>query len=300
MYVQKCIKGVNGITYDQAAEIMMVQGLTCNWWRERVKTPGSGIGLEEIGKRLTRNNLYLHVNAYSTQHPVYPGRVSQETPFISLSAGNVTAPVFSRTSTVWPAHQTALAFAVGDENYEGDCFLFHCWVIVGLQSAVGVRALAEEVRELKTYSQYSFYQGEGEIAAKIDVPPSQIEKFEHWRKQGTGLNQEFDFVDEWVNPGVNSLLVSVLSEEEQSGNGRQHALVLVDRAAVSPSFLAEHAPCLHFCDGVLDGGADLAEACVEFALPAFQFPAFRLPERNDPDTIYTDVAEIRCGFIRVP
>ncbi len=55
-----------------------------------------------------------------------------------------------------------------------DCFLFHCWVIVGLRSAVGVRALAKEVRDLKNYSQYSYYQGEGEIAPKIDVPPSLI------------------------------------------------------------------------------------------------------------------------------
>ena len=31
MYVQKCIEGVNGITYDRAAEMMMAQGLTCNW-----------------------------------------------------------------------------------------------------------------------------------------------------------------------------------------------------------------------------------------------------------------------------
>jgi hypothetical protein len=199
VYVQKCIKGVNGITFDRAAEIMQYDGLTCNWWRERARTPGTGIAPQEIGERLTRNNLYLHVNAYGAPHPHYAGLVFQETPFISLSAGNVTAPVFSRTSTVWPAHQTALNFAAGDEGYEGDCFLFHCWVIVGLQSAVGVRALAEEVRDLKTYSQYSYYQGEGEIVAKIDVPSSQIEKFEQWQKRGTGLSQDLDFVGEWLN-----------------------------------------------------------------------------------------------------
>jgi hypothetical protein len=200
MYVQKCIKGVNGITFARATEIMQDEGLTCNWWRERVRTPGAGIGLQEIGERLTHSNLYLHVNAYGAPHPDYAGPVSMETPFISLSAGNVTAPVFSRTHTVWPAHQTALDFASGHGRYVGDCFLFHCWVIVGLRSAVGVRALAEEVRDLKTYSQYSYYQGEGEVAAKIDVPPSQIEKFEYWQARGTGLHQDLDFIDEWLNP----------------------------------------------------------------------------------------------------
>jgi hypothetical protein len=74
----------------------------------------------------------------------------------------------------------------------------------------------------------------------------------------------------FIGCGVNSLIVSVLSKEDQPGNGGQHALVLVDRAAVPPAFPAEHAPRLDFCDGMLDCGADLAEACVEFTLPVFQ------------------------------
>ena len=40
--------------------------------------------------------------------------------------------------------------------------------------------------------------------------------------------------------GVNSLIITVFGEEEQPGNGFQHALELVDRAAVAAAFPAEH------------------------------------------------------------
>ena len=203
MYVQKCIKGVRGIGLAKAEDILLSEGLTCNWIRERDASGVPGVRFSEVSERLTRNNLYLHVNAYDEPHPDYlePRRlVSQETPYISLSAGNVTAPVFSRTNTVWPAHQTALSFAIGPDGYEGECFLFYCWVIVALRPAVGVRALAEEVRDLKIYSQYTYYQGEGEIAAKIEVPASQIEKYEHWEVSGTGLNLDLKFIRERPNP----------------------------------------------------------------------------------------------------
>src|SRR6266536_6498939 len=71
--------------------------------------------------------------------------------------------------------------------------------------------------------------------------------------------------------GANSLIITVFGEEEQSGDGCEHALELVDRAAVAAAFSAEHPPCLHLCHGVLDGGADLAEDRVEFTLPVQEF-----------------------------
>src|SRR6266704_5228802 len=52
--------------------------------------------------------------------------------------------------------------------------------------------------------------------------------------------------------GANSLIITVFGEEEQSGDGCEHALELADRAAVAAAFPAEHPPCLHLCHGVLD------------------------------------------------
>ncbi len=96
--------------------------------------------------------------------------------------------------------------------------------------------------------------------------------------------------------GVNSLTITVFGEEKQSGDCREHALELVDRAAVAATFPAEHPPCLHFCHGVLDGSADLAEDRVEFTLPVQEFRSAETLEGHDPDTVDSDVAEVRASI----
>jgi hypothetical protein len=202
MFVQECIKGINGISRDQAECILRLEGLTCNWWRERSKPGVKPIEAPEIGKRLTRDNLFLHVNAYSDQHPDYPGHVvREETPFLSMSAGTVSQWAFSATNTTWSALKTAMSFATNHGTYEGDeCYLFYCWVIVGMRPAVGVRSLAEEVRELKTYRSFSLFQKEGEIVAKMDVPACQIERFERYEVRGIYENQQHLLIEEIPNP----------------------------------------------------------------------------------------------------
>lgn len=179
MYVQTCIKGVNGINSGRANAILSGGGLTCNWWR-RVRT----ISPQEIDERLNSADLDLHVNSYGGEHPVHAGKIKDETPFISLTAGAVSRNVFFKTNFVHPAHRTALWFASDFGRLRGDCFLFYCWVVVALSPSVEVRHLAEEVRELNTYRRYSAFQTEGEIVAKIDVPSRQIHRFERYEISG--------------------------------------------------------------------------------------------------------------------
>src|SRR5260370_25970649 len=92
--------------------------------------------------------------------------------------------------------------------------------------------------------------------------------------------------------GANSLIITVSGEEEQPGDGCEHALELVDRAAVAAAFPAEHPPCLHLCHGVLDGGADLAEDRVEFTLPVQEFRSAEALEWHDPDAVDSYLAEV--------
>src|SRR5947209_931211 len=47
-------------------------------------------------------------------------------------------------------------------------------------------------------------------------------------------------------------------EEEESDDGFEHALVFFYGCSVSAAFLAEHAPYLEVCDGVLDSRPDFA------------------------------------------
>ncbi len=198
MYVQMCIKGVNSIDLSMAQDVLNGDGLTCNWWRER---GDRGISPPEIDERLSSANLDLHVNSYDEKHPDYPGSVKNETPFISLTAGAVSRNLFLKTNFVHPAHLTALLFASDFGRYRGECFLFYCWVVVGLTPAVEVKHLAEEVRELNTYRRFSAFQTEGEIVAKIEVPARQIHRFERYRlDRSGGSNVTISFIDYCENP----------------------------------------------------------------------------------------------------
>jgi hypothetical protein len=175
MFVQMCIKGINGIALADAQAILTRRGLACAWWRTARR-----ITLAEIDERLTYEELDLHVNSFDEKHPTRGGAVKDESPFISLSAGSVERQAFLEQNVVHPAHEIAMDFATNFGRLQGECFLFYCWVFVGLRPSMPVRYLAEEVRELNTHTKYSRFQPEGEIAAKIDVPARQIEKFEHY------------------------------------------------------------------------------------------------------------------------
>ncbi len=178
MFVQMCVKGINGIS-DSGAEMILQRGLASAWWRN-----STNITSAEINKRLTREELELHIHSFEEKHPTLDGRVRDQSPFISLTAGSVERDAFYSRNEINPAHIIALDFATGFGE-PGECYLFYCWVLVALRPSVPVRHLAEEVRELSTYTRYSPYQPEGEIAAKIEVPASQIEKFEKY-KYGPG------------------------------------------------------------------------------------------------------------------
>lgn len=170
-----CVKGVNGIDTKTAEAMLDGHGIVCNWWRNaHTISPAARV------ERLTQTELDLHVNSYDQQHPSRPGRVCDETPFISLAAGAVERNAFLKTNFVHPAHQTALNFASDFGRLRGDCFLFYCWVVVGLRPAVEVDHLAEEVRELNTYRRYSAFQLEGEITAKVIIPSCQIHRAERY------------------------------------------------------------------------------------------------------------------------
>jgi hypothetical protein len=186
-----CVKGMRGvtpggggITLDQACTIMTRDGLTCAWWRH-----ARHISAGEIDERLTDEELDLHVNSFEEVHPARGGLVRDQSPFISLTAGQVERKQWVEENSTHPAQLIALNFATDFGELRGECFLFYCWVMVGMRPNVPVRHLAEEVRELNTYTKFSPFQLEGEIVAKIEVPPRQIEKFEHYecRDRGDGF-----------------------------------------------------------------------------------------------------------------
>lgn len=194
MYVQTAIKGMRHMDMDRARHAIAGAGLQCNWWRR-----AGTIEPTEIDQRLSSANLDLHVNSYDQVDPVTGRPFCDGTPFISLAAGTVSRDAFLKTNFIHPAHQTALRFASDFGRHQGECYLFYCWVIVGLQPAVEVMPLAEEVRELNSYRRYSAFQLEGEIAAKVWIPSRQIHRFERYEVHPSHRGTTIRHVDTELN-----------------------------------------------------------------------------------------------------
>lgn len=171
MYVQWCLKGIAEIGDADVDEIFR-SGLVSNWARSAGMIPYS-----DVPKRLTDEELDWHVNRYDDPRPDTGMPYGETTPFISLTAGAVARSTFVALNVAYPAARTALGFATRNATVPG--FVFRCWVPVGLNPAVAVESVAEETRELNASRGYSPFALEGEVTAKVNVPPSQIE--ECWR-----------------------------------------------------------------------------------------------------------------------
>jgi len=170
MIIQRVIRGIGGIGRSEAQGLLR-QGITCNWWRNVDPLPNP-----EIPQRLTDRNLFWHQNRYSDPDPMEGGQPFYEhTPFISTTAGTVERDPGMSRNIVHPAWLVALEFAT--DGWIRDAYLFHCYVFILGRPTVQHRQFSEELRELNVYTGYSPYQPEGEITAKIIIPPTQIEKF---------------------------------------------------------------------------------------------------------------------------
>ena len=170
MIVQKVIKGIGGIQRNEA-ENMLREGILCNWWRKVRTLPEI-----EVQQRLNERNLFWHQNRYLDPDPSESGEPFHEhSPFISTTAGTVERDAGMSRNIVHPAWLVALEFAT--DGWLRDGYLFHCYLFVLGRPTVEHRSFSEELRELNVYVGFSPYQPEGEITAKINIPPTQIEKF---------------------------------------------------------------------------------------------------------------------------
>jgi len=173
MIIQKVIKGIGGIDHNAVDHILRT-GITCRWWQEVNPLPQ-----HEIPQRLTERNLTWHQNHYDEPDPLEGNRPFYlRTPFISATAGTVERDAFLKTNVLHPAWIEALRFAT--DVWARDGYLFYCHVFIIGKKSVGHQLFAEELRELNIYTGFSPFQPEGEIAAKIVIPPAQIQKAEYW------------------------------------------------------------------------------------------------------------------------
>lgn len=198
MIVQWCCKGFARMSeVDARAILSNGTGIRCRSWLAADPQP---FPIEESLRRLTERNLDLHINNYSFRDPVTGVPFHDLTPFISLSAGCVERDTTLKTNVTHTALRTALDFATTDytrpDRPRCPGWVFYCYVLVGANRAVPIQSVAEEYRELNHNRAFSQWQWQGEVAAKINVPSTQILCAVHWQVSGTG---ELSYDDVLVN-----------------------------------------------------------------------------------------------------
>ena len=169
--MQRCVKGIGGdsISEEEAkAVVTEARGIWSNWLRCRKRVSGA-----DIRDVLTERNLDEHLHNYKQY-----GKCS---PFISLTCGAVGREAWVQKNTAYSAVDTALAFATDNGKRPGA--LFYLWVPVAHNAVVPLASVAEPVRDLNIYQDWSPYQLEGEVTAKIHIAASQIECVEWWCHQ---------------------------------------------------------------------------------------------------------------------
>jgi hypothetical protein len=200
MIVQWCCKGLARLDETSVRDILSNEvGLRCRGWLS--VPPGQPFPIATALGRLTEGDLDLHVNGYSTPDPGSGRPYHEVTPFISLSAGCVDRDVAAKTNVTHRALRTALQFATTDFSQPSRpaCagWVLLCYVLVSVNRAVTVPAVAEEIRELNHNRAYSDWYWQGEVTAKIHVPSTQILCATRWE---TGPAGRLDSTGLLVNP----------------------------------------------------------------------------------------------------
>ncbi|HYH78733.1 MAG TPA: hypothetical protein VEX86_03030 [Longimicrobium sp.] len=173
MFIQHVLKGIHAITDADADRAMTDTGILSNWWR-RV----GQISPAEKTTRLTEDELEWHLGRYDDFHPASGMRFGDNSPFISTTAGTVERDAWNQRNLLFPPLITALRFATDD--FAGDGHLFYAYVFVLGKKSVELEGFAEETRDLHVYSGFQLYHPEGELAAKVSIPPQQVERWERY------------------------------------------------------------------------------------------------------------------------
>jgi hypothetical protein len=175
MLVQWCMKGL-AMESDATARAIIDdrRGLLSAWWRDARR-----IAPEEARDLLTAGSIDRHVNHFDDPDPRTGRPYGSVSPYVSLSCGTVSRDAGRATNNIHSALRTALWFgtAFGER---AEAYVYSCWVVVAPRVAIPVEGVAEEVRSLTTYRNYSTYQTEGEVAAKIAVPDNQVRDCQKW------------------------------------------------------------------------------------------------------------------------
>lgn len=181
MIFQRFLKGVRdsgSLDTAWAKAVLDREGLSSAWLRSvraggDPSLPGDS-DPEHWTEFITEEALRWHITRFEDVGYGGSQRPFRElSPFISVTAGTVEPDHRKAQNNGFPAWLTAFAFATDWGAEPG-------WVFYGYVSVLGRPSLpllefAEEARDLHQYDWYNPYHREGEVLAKIWVPPVRLE-----------------------------------------------------------------------------------------------------------------------------
>jgi hypothetical protein len=173
MIFQKVLKGITIEDEMHARLILEDSGIVCNLWRK----VGAPLTPKEVRERLTDRNVEWHLNHYDDKDDKENNEIfSCHTPFISTTAGCVERDARSGKNPAFSALITAVKFATA--NFTRTGWVFYGYVNVIGRKSVPLAEFAEETRELHIWTDFQQWHPEGEVMAKIVIPPTHLERAE--------------------------------------------------------------------------------------------------------------------------
>jgi hypothetical protein len=165
MVIQWCLKGIEERASfgDKEAADLLNTGIKSTWLFNNAVMPIAQ-AIPTVQGLLSETALISHVNNYAA--------VRTTSPYISLSAG-VVLPHTPLGTRVFPAWKSAVDFATHRGKVAG--YVYRLWTIVTSKPSPRLMNVSDEIRNLNLFRAAWKYQHQGEITAKLVIPPVQIE-----------------------------------------------------------------------------------------------------------------------------
>jgi hypothetical protein len=153
-------------------DILNEEGLRSRWLRENPRSDPAKWD-EAVNHP---DSLVWHITKFNRKgFPLWADKpFCERSPFLSLSSGTVEPDYGARKNRKYPAWYTAISFATS--NWQCDGWVFHGYTSVLGRPALPLLEFSEEVRDLHQHDFFNRYHPEGEVVAKILVPPVRLKQ----------------------------------------------------------------------------------------------------------------------------
>lgn len=170
MILQRFLKGVAGLRRNDVFEILETKGL-CSTWLLNHPNDDAETRDEVLNVHAFEDHVLRFEDACTA---CSDGSVKDHTPYISLAVGTRAAEDTSQTVLDLPAWWMALMFATA--FFQGDGWVFWGYTYVLGRPSRELAEFSEEVRDINQFVPYNTYSREGEVVAKMRIPPVRLEK----------------------------------------------------------------------------------------------------------------------------